>query len=184
MIAREKALDLLKLHIKNKNLIKHMLATEVVMKFLAEKFNQDIEVWSMAGLLHDLDYEYTVDDFKNHGYKTAELLKEFDLPEEMIHAIKAHAGHKDIERANLIDKAIYSVDPITGLIVAAVLMHPTKKLANLTVDFLFKRFKEKRFAAGANRDQIAACEELGLSLDEFMDISIKAMQSISKELGF
>ena len=138
-------------------------------------------MWGLAGLLHDLDYDETHRDMKKHGYKTVEILKEYGIPDTVLHAILAHPGH--VERKTLMDKALYASDPVTGLIVAAALVHPEKKLEPLDVSFIMRRFKEKHFAKGANRDQIKSCEEMGLSLEEFLDIALKAMKRISKELG-
>ena len=158
-----------------------MLATEAVMKILARHFNEEEEIWGLAGLLHDLDYDQTVNDFPKHGLISAEILEKKSIPDEVIYAIKSHPGH--FPRKSRIDKALYAVDPITGLIVAAALMHPTKKLKNVDVDFIARRFNEKRFAAGADRDQIKSCEEMGLSLNDFIGLSLKAMQEIDAELG-
>ncbi|RKY82803.1 phosphohydrolase [candidate division KSB1 bacterium] len=178
---REEALELVKKHVSNKNLIKHMIAVEAVMKFLARRFGEDEELWGLAGLLHDLDYDRTADDFENHGKITAEILEKTDVPEQVIYAIKSHPGH--FPRKSLMDKALFAADPITGLIVAATLMHPTKKIKNVDVEFVKRRFKEKRFAAGANRDQIKSCSEAGIELDDFIALSLEAMQSVDKELG-
>lgn len=178
---REEALALLKKCVKNKNLQKHCLAVEAVMGDLARHFGEDEELWSMAGLLHDLDYDETAKDMARHGFRTVELLQDKDLPQEILHAILAHPGH--VPRDSLLDKALYCADPVTGLIVAAALIHPSKKLEPLDVKFLINRFKEKHFARGANREQIQACHELGLSLEEFLGISLEAMKSISQELG-
>jgi len=178
---REQAMELIKKHVSNKNLIKHMLAVEAVMRYLARRFEEDEELWATAGLLHDLDYDQTVNDFENHGKITAQILKDTDVPEPVIYAIMSHPGH--FPRKSLMDKALYAADPITGLIVAATLMHPTKKIENVDADFVKRRFKEKRFAAGANRDQIKSCEEFDISLDDFIALSLEAMQSISKDLG-
>jgi len=180
-MTREEALKLVNENVSNKNLRKHMVATEAVMKHLARHFGEDETLWGLAGLLHDLDYDQTEDDFPRHGFKTVDMLEGKDVPEEALYAIKSHPGH--FPRKNLFDKVLYSVDPITGLIVAAALMHPTKKLKNLDVDFVKRRFMEKRFAAGADRDQIRSCEAFGLPLDEFIDISLKAMQEIDMILG-
>ena len=158
-----------------------MLATEVVMKAMARHFNEDETIWGLAGLLHDLDYDQTANDFPKHGLMTAEMLEDKDLPEEVIYAIKSHPGH--FPRKSSLDKALYAVDPVTGLIVAAALMHPTKKLRNVDEDFILRRFKEKRFAAGADREQIQSCEEMGISLKDFIALSLEAMQSIDSELG-
>ena len=178
---RQEALALLKKHVKNRNLQKHSLAVEAVMRALARRFHQDEELWGLAGLLHDLDYDETAKDMARHGYKTVEMLQDSDLPQEVLHAILAHPGH--VERESLMDKALYCADPVTGLIVAAALIHPAKKLEPLDVKFLMNRFKEKHFARGANRDQIQACQELGLSLEEFLGLALEAMKDISRELG-
>lgn len=178
---REEALELIKSKLKNKNLIKHMLAVESCMIKLGKYFGEDEETWALAGLLHDLDYEETKDDFSQHGFVTAKILAGKGIDEEVLNAIKSHAGH--IDRDSKMAKALYSVDPLTGLIVASALMHPAKKLSAINTQFVLNRFKEKRFAAGANRKQIKACESLNFSLEEFITICLIAMQEISKELG-
>ncbi|HEX7344679.1 MAG TPA: HD domain-containing protein [bacterium] len=182
MLSRPQALELVQRHVSNRNLIKHMIAVEGVMRRLARHFGQDEEIWGVAGLLHDLDYDETVDDFPRHGYRTVEILKEQDLPGEARQAILAHTGHIPCE--TLMDKALYAIDPLTGLIVAAVLMHPQKKLAALDADFVLRRFREKRFAAGANREQIQSCEAIGLSLEQFLQLGLEGMNSVSDQLGF
>jgi len=178
---REEALELVKEKVSNRNLIKHMLATEVCMKEMAEHLEEDKDKWALAGLLHDLDYDSTKDDFPRHGFESVEMLEGKELPEDILHSILSHTG--SVERESVMDKALYAIDPLTGLIVAAALMHPSKKLENLDVDFIMRRFKEKRFAAGANREQIKTCSELGMELEEFIEICLKGMQSISDELG-
>ncbi|MBI5115136.1 HD domain-containing protein [Candidatus Poribacteria bacterium] len=178
---REEALELLNEHVKTKNLNKHMLAVEACMRSLAGRLGENPDEWAIAGLLHDLDYDQTVNDFPRHGFVTEELLKDKGISPKIIDAIKAHTGHTPI--VNNMDLALYAIDPVTGLIVAAGLMHPTKKLANVDVQFIMKRFKEKRFAAGANREQIRKCEGLGLALEEFVGICLAAMQGIAGELG-
>ncbi|RKX50201.1 MAG: phosphohydrolase [Thermotogae bacterium] len=181
MLSREKAMELIKQHVKRKNILKHMLATEAVMKELAKKFNEDEELWGIAGLLHDLDYDYTFESPEKHGLMTVEMLKNYDVPEDVKNAILAHCEKK--ERENLVEKAIYAADPVTGFIVAAVLIRKGTKLKDLTVDFLKNRFKEKSFARGASREKMLCCEDFGLPLDEFLALSLKAMQGISSELG-
>ncbi len=179
---REEALKLVEKHIKNKNLRKHMYAVEACMVALADRLEGDKELWSLAGLLHDLDYEQTAEDPDNHGRITVEMLKGYgDFPQELHDAVLAHAGHKEPEGD--FEVALYAVDPMTGLIVAAALMHPDKKLSALGVPFIHRRFGEKRFAAGANREQIQACKKLGLELEEFLDICLSAMKSIAVDLG-
>jgi putative nucleotidyltransferase with HDIG domain len=179
-MTRDEALNLVKSQVKNHNLIKHMLATEACMRRLARHFNEDIELWGLAGLLHDLDYDQTAKDFPRHGLLSAEMLAG-KVDEKVVYAIKAHPGH--VPALSALDKALYAVDPITGLIVASALMAPDKKLANVDRDFVLRRYKEKKFAAGANREQIASCGNLGLSLEDFTALCVEAMQGIAAELG-
>lgn len=178
---RSEALALMHEHIKTVNLRKHVLAVEVVMRALARRFNEDEEVWGLAGLLHDLDFDYTKNEPDRHTVQTLEMLQGYDLAPEILHAIQAHAGH--VPRENNMDKAIYCADPVTGFIVACALMHPSKKIENVDVPRMKKRFKDKHFAAGASREQMASCSELGLELEDFLELSQKAMQGISGELG-
>lgn len=181
-MTREEALQFVKQNIKNQNLIKHMLATEAIMKALARKFGENEEIWGLGGLLHDIDYEKTEGQPEKHGLVAAEMLENKGIKEEIIYTIKAHNSKTGVERKSLMDKALYTVDPLTGLIVAATLVLPDKKLASLTLESILNRFKEKRFAAGASREQIKTCGNFGLSLEEFVKIGLKAMQNISKEL--
>jgi len=181
MLSRETALALVNRHMTKRNLIKHVLAVEAIMRVLARRLGEDEELWGLTGLLHDLDYERTMEAPDRHGRVTLEILTGEDVPVEARDAILAHAGHK--ERISSLEKGLYCVDPITGLIVASTLMHPSRSLAGIDAEFVGKRFKEKRFAAGANRDAIASCAELGFELHEFLGISIDAMRSISSELG-
>ena len=174
-------MDLLEKHLKNRNLRKHCLAVEAIMRELARRFGEDEEKWGLAGLLHDLDYDETQKDMSRHGYVTVEILRNYQLPEDILHAILAHPGH--VPRKSLMDKALYAADPTSGFIVAAALIHPEKKLEPLDVGFLMRRFKEKHFAKGANREQIESCRDLGLSLEEFLDTSLKAMKKIAGDLG-
>ncbi len=181
MMNRERALELLKEHVKTKNLIKHCLAVEAIMRALARHFGEDEEKWGLAGLIHDLDYEYTKNDPEKHCRVTLELLENEDVPQDVKDAILAHCGKK--ERETLMEKAIYAADPTSGFIVAAALIRPEKKLEVLDVEFLKRRFKEKAFAKGASREKMKSCEDFGMSLDEFFKISLEAMKSISEELG-
>lgn len=178
---RDIALRLVEEHVKNKNLIKHMLATEAIMRHLARHFSEDENEWGLAGLLHDLDYSETYDKPSIHGRRTAEMLKSTDISPKVIHAVLAHANKVPLD--SLIDKAIYATDPLTGFLVACALMTPDKKMASTTVDFALRRFKEKAFAKGASREQMASCKDFGFSLEDFMALGIKAMTEISDELG-
>jgi uncharacterized protein len=180
-MTREQALALVNEKMSNKNLIKHVLAVEVVMRDLADHFEKSQDKWGLAGLLHDLDYELTADNPEQHSLVTTEWLEKYDLDPAILHAIKCH--NNLAERESLMDKAIYAADPVTGLIVAAALMHPDKKLKSIDTDFILRRFKVKSFARGANRDQIKSCQEMDLSLEQFISISLTAMQRIDHELG-
>jgi putative nucleotidyltransferase with HDIG domain len=177
---RSEALALMQEHIKTVNLQKHVLSVEVVMRALARRFGEDEDAWGLAGLLHDLDFDYTKNEPDKHTFQTLEMLKDYNIAPEILHAIQAHAGH--VPRESNMDKAIYCADPVTGFIVAVTLMHPSKKIENVDVSRMKKRFKDKRFAAGASREQMASCSELGMDLDEFLELSQKAMQEISGEL--
>ena len=180
-MTREQAYNLAKPRFSNKNLFKHVLAVEAVMRELALVLEQDVEEWGLTGLLHDLDYEETMNTPEQHTLVTEKILRDYDVPKEIVHAIKSHNNLAPHE--HLLDRALYAADPITGLIVAAALMHPDKKLASIDSDFVLRRFKEKSFARGANREQIKSCEAFGLSLQDFTAISLRAMQKISDELG-
>lgn len=188
MIGRDEAIKLLRKYIQTENTIKHMLATEAIMRALGRRFEPEKEeVWAMAGLLHDLDYEVMANE-KEHGEKTVKILKEekVDLPEEAIQAIKAHCYnfHPQWPPQSLMDWSLFISDSLTGLIVATTLVHPDKNLLSVKVKSVMKKFKDKAFARGTRREDIKMCEEkLGLPLREFVEIGLKAMQGISKELG-
>jgi hypothetical protein len=182
MISRDEARELLFTHLKNENLRKHCLATAVVMESLAEKLGGDPETWFLTGLLHDIDLEEVGDDFQQHGLKAMDLLSDIQITDEMKEAIKSHNGHASLEP--LLNKALWISDPVNGLIVAAALMRPDKKISTIELKSLKKKYKNKAFAAGANREQIAACTDLGLELEEFLLLALQAMAKKEKELGF
>jgi putative nucleotidyltransferase with HDIG domain len=181
MMTRDEAFELVKSSVSTANLIKHMLAVEAVMKKLAARLGEDEQTWTLAGLLHDLDYDSTAKDPARHGLLTVEMLSGKDLPPSVTCAIKCHAGHCQPESP--MDRALLAADPLTGLIVAAALMHPTKKLRSVDTNFVMNRFREKSFARGANREQICGCDSLGLELEEFVAIGLEAMTEIDAELG-
>jgi len=180
-MTRDECVSVLKENCGNKNLLKHMFATEAVMKGLAERLGEDAESWGMAGLMHDLDVEETADTPETHGLISAEKLEKMGFSDGIVHAVKAHNSH--VPRESAMDRGLYAGDPVTGLIVAATLMHPEKKLALVDVPFVMRRYKEKRFAAGASREQMETVRELGIELEEFIGIALLAMQGISDELG-
>lgn len=178
---RREAFELLTAHLKNANLVKHCLSVEACMRALAVRLGQDPEPWGLAGILHDLDYELTAKSPELHTTETVKILEPLGLGPEVIHAIQAHAGK--VPCGSPMDWSIYSIDPLTGLIIAATLMHPGKQLKNINLEFVKRRYKEKSFARGARREEIEKCAELGLDLDEFIGICLTAMQGIAPELG-
>ncbi|MCL5289587.1 MAG: HDIG domain-containing protein [Firmicutes bacterium] len=180
---REEALALLKKNLKNKNLFSHSLAVEAVMRRLAAHFQEDVEKWGLAGLLHDIDYDRTRDDPDRHSMEGAGMLEEAGLPADLVYAVRVHNDRHGLPRLSLMDRVLFATDPMTGLIVAGALIRPEKKLAAVDVQFLVNRFNEKSFARGANRETIRACSELGLSLEEFLGLGLEAMQGIAGELG-
>jgi uncharacterized protein len=180
---RKEALESVKENVTNRNLVKHMMAVEAVMRALARRLGENEEEWGLAGLLHDIDIELTAGDASAHSRLGADLVREMGASDAMTEAVLCHNPAHGIPCKTRLAKALYCADPLTGLITAAVLVLPEKKLAKLEAGSVVRRYKEKGFAAGAKREQIAACSELGLELAEFADIGLKAMQSIAPELG-
>ncbi|MFC2015178.1 HD domain-containing protein [Chloroflexota bacterium] len=182
-MTREEALDSLQDNVENTNTIKHMLATEAIMRALAERLGEDEEEWGITGLLHDIDLELIEGDMSTHSRLGADLVREMGASEAIAHAILTHNEEHGIPLESNLDKALFCADPLTGLVTAAALVRPDKKLASVEVKSVRKRFKEKSFAAGANRESIATCSNLGIELDEFIELGLKAMQGIANELG-
>jgi len=178
---REEAFSLLKQHLTNRNLVKHCLAVEACMRAVAVRLGHDPAPWGLAGILHDLDYELTEKSPELHTTETVKMLGGLGLPPAVIHAVQAHASKVPCESP--MDWAIYSIDPLTGLIIAAALMHPDRKLKSVDLEFIKRRYKEKSFAKGARREEIEESRNLGLELDEFISICLAAMQGISSDLG-
>ena len=184
---REKALQILHKNLKSDHLIKHSYAVEAVMRELAKRLQPDKEeLWAMTGLLHDLDAD--IIDYMTspqlHGPKTVEILKSENLGnEEMYNAICAHNKESGVKISSVIDQAIYAADPITGFITAIALVYPDKKISSVKVKSVTKRMKELRFAAGADREAMRSIEKLGIDFNDFVEISLKAMESIASDLG-
>ena len=166
--------------IKNENLKKHMIAVGAIMEELAKKFGEDEEKWKLVGLLHDIDYEET--DMKEHGLKSAEILKDY-LPEDALHAIKAHNELTGVMAESLIDYALIASDAVSGLIVASALVMPNKKLEEVSVKTLKNKYKDKSFARRVNREKIMYCEKFGMDIDEFLEFSLNAMKKVATQLG-
>jgi putative nucleotidyltransferase with HDIG domain len=169
--------------IPQRNLVNHSVAVELIMGALARHFGlcaAEVEGWELAGLLHDLDYAETGEDPARHGLVTAQELEGL-VDERIIHAILGHADK--VARESLMDKALYAADPTTGFIVAAALVRPDKDLAAVEVRSLLKRWKEKAFARGASREQMDTCTDIGLTREEFLTLSLAAMQARASEIG-
>jgi putative nucleotidyltransferase with HDIG domain len=183
-MTRDDAFEILAAHIQSDSLRKHCLATEAIMCWLAPRFNADAELWGIAGLLHDLDFEATRDKPELHGVMTSEMLAQYALPREITDAIQRHnAETLQLRRESIIDFALSCAETITGLIVAAALVHPDRKIRQLSAKSVIKRMKSKDFARNVNREHIVLCERIGIPLAEFIQLSIDAMTSISDELG-
>lgn len=180
---REEALKLLKEHLKTDNLFKHSLAVEAIMRGVAQRLGEDEEKFGLAGLLHDIDYDVTADKPEEHSLLGAKILEDNGLEEDIIYAVKVHNEIHGLERKTVLDRALYAADPLSGFITAAALVRPDKQLAEVKLKSLKKRFKEKAFARGASREQIATCSELGLELDEFLSLALESMKKIAPELG-
>ncbi len=181
---REQALNLIKEKIENENLIKHCLAVEAAMKALARHFGQDETRWALCGLLHDIDYEKTKSDPQLHSKLGARMLREEGIEQEICQAVLTHNDVHGQEPESLMARAVYCVDPLTGLIVAATLVLPSRKIKELEVENVLNRFEEPRFAAGVNRETIKKCQPyLELTLKDFVSLVLLSMQEISGELG-
>jgi putative nucleotidyltransferase with HDIG domain len=184
MISYKEARELMEREVETDALTKHMLAVSTIMAALADKLEineEDKEKWVLIGLLHDLDYERTKDNFEQHGLITVEMLTG-KLPEDCLEAIKAHNSRTGVEPESVMAKALIAADAVSGLIIPTALMMPSRKLADVQVKSLTKKFKDKSFARTVSREKIMICEEFGLERNEFFKIALDALQKISNEL--
>jgi putative nucleotidyltransferase with HDIG domain len=179
---RNEAFEELKLRLCNQNLIKHSLAVEAIMRELAGYFLGDVELWGLAGLLHDIDYERTADSPELHSIVGAEILENLGIDEAVVYSVRAHNGYHSIPRKRRMDKALYAADYTSVLIKACALIMPDKKLSEVTVDFILKKMESTSFANGVDRDQIRTCSELELTLEKFLELSLNAMKKVAAEL--
>lgn len=180
---REEALSIVHKYVKNPNLVKHMLAVEAAMRFYAREYGKDEEKWAVTGLLHDFDWEIhpTMEEHPSSGEP---ILREHGVPEDIIRAIQSHATHTGIPRETLMEKALFACDEITGLIVAVALVRPSRALYDLKPKSVKKKWKDKSFAAGVNREDIEqGAKELGIDLWEHVANVIQAMNDIAEDLG-
>jgi putative nucleotidyltransferase with HDIG domain len=185
-MTRDEAYALVYEYVKNINLVRHMLAVEAAMRFYAEKLDpENVETWGLAGLLHDFDWEIhpTLDEHPQDG---APILHERGVPEEIIRAILSHADHlqEEFPRQSLMEKALFACDEITGLITAIALVRPSRSVLDMEVSSVKKKWKDRAFAAGANREEIAqGAAEFGVDLWEHVGNVIEAMRRIAPDLG-
>ena len=185
-ITLEKARELVEKYLQDPNNRVHSRESEVVLRAIAKRLGQDEDVWGLAGLLHDLDWEKTSEDFPKHGVRTMEILEEegFELPEGVAHAIGAHnESYTGVVRESDLDFALAAGESITGLIYAYALMRP-ERLNGMKAKSLKKKFKDKKFAAAVSRELIGDIEKIGIERGEFFTIAIEAMQGIADEIGF
>ncbi|KKU63354.1 MAG: Metal dependent phosphohydrolase [Candidatus Amesbacteria bacterium GW2011_GWA1_47_16] len=187
MITRDQAWELLNSKMKNRNLIRHCLSVEAVMRALAKHFQEDEERWGIVGLLHDGDYEVSKDDPARHTLLMADWLKEMgETDEEILSAILSHnySHTGNNPPGNILEWSLYCCDELTGFIVAVALVRSEKKLSLVTVESIMKKWPQKAFAAGVHREQISACgDKLGIKLEDFISLSLSAMQSVAPDLG-
>ena len=180
---RDEALALVREYVKNENLVKHMLSVEAAMRFYAEKFGENVEKWRVTGLLHDFDWEIHP-TLEEHPAAGEPLLRERGVPEEIIRAVLSHADHTGIPRQTRMEKALYACDEVTGLVTAVALVRPSRSLYDLEASSVKKKWKDKAFAAGANRAEIEkSAAEFGMELWEHVGNVILAMRKIAPELG-
>lgn len=180
--SRSEALQVVNKYVKNQNLVNHMLAVEAAMRFYAQKFGQDEETWSVTGLLHDFDWEIHP-TAAEHPLAGAPLLRVEGVSEEIVQAILSHGDHLDLPRTTLLQKGLYACDEITGLITAVALVRPSRSLYDLEASSVKKKWKDKAFAAGANRDEMErGAVDLGIPLWEHCSNVIIAMRGIAKQL--
>lgn len=181
---RQEALKLLRTNLSSQNLIRHSLASEAVMIHLARHLGHNEELWGLAGLLHDLDSELVDADPKRHGLETKKILEKEGLDKELVEAISLH--NEDLEigiRTKPLHHALAAAETITGLITAVCLVQPDKSLKSVKPKSVLKRMKDKSFASSVSRETIMECEKLGLSLEDFVNICLEAMCSVSEDLG-
>lgn len=178
---RETVLESIYENVRDRNMVKHMLATEAIMRALARSLCDDEEEWGLAGLVHDIDVELVKHDMSTHSRLGADIARELGASEAITHAVLCHNEAHDVPRETQLDRALFCADPLSGLITAAALIRPDK-LTGLTTRSVMKRFREKSFAAGVSREQVAECRDIGLELEEFIALGIEAMQGIASDL--
>ncbi len=181
--SREEAMEILKTHVKADHLIRHALTVEAVMRYFAELYGEDVEKWGIIGLLHDIDFEK---DPEQHCQKVREMLSPYGFPEEYMRAIESHGYGivSDVEPTERMEKVLFATDELTGLIAATALMRPSRSILDLEVSSVKKKWKQKGFAAGVDREVVKkGAEMLGIDLDELIGHTIKGMRTVAEEIG-
>ena len=179
---RQQALEIVRAYVRNEALVRHMLSVEAVMRAYAQNLHEDVELWGLAGLLHDFDWEIHP-TAEEHPLAGLPILREAGVPEAVLEAIAGHADHTGAPRESRLANALFACDEITGLITAVALVRPSRSLYDLEVSSVRKKWKDKSFAAGADRDVIAqGAQEFGVDLWQHVDFVIKAMRNIAKDL--
>ena len=180
---RSQALALVREYVKNENLVRHMLAVEAAMRFYAEKFAEDVELWGAVGLLHDFDWEIHP-TLEQHTQDGAPILRARGVDEVIVRAVLSHADHTGVPRLSRMENALLACDEITGLITAVALVRPSRSLHDLEAGSVKKKWKDRAFAAGANREEISnAVEDFGVDLWEHVGNVIQAMRQVAPQLG-
>ncbi|MEM3459130.1 MAG: HDIG domain-containing protein [Candidatus Bathyarchaeia archaeon] len=183
MLTRNEALKLVNNNVSKKNVFFHMLAVEAIMRGIAKYLGEDEEQWALIGLLHDIDYEKTEATPETHSLLTEQILKGL-VPEELIKAIKAHNfRYTGVMPETKMEKALIASDAISGLLVACALVMPSKKVADVKVETVAKKFKDKDFARGAERERILVCEEIGIPREKFFEIALNGLKAVASEIG-
>ena len=182
-LTRETAFELLKKYNKSESLIKHALSVEGVMRHMAKKHGENEEKWGIIGLIHDLDYEMYPDQ---HCIMTEKILRENNWPEDYIRAVMSHGWGlvTDVKPVSLLERTIYAIDELTGLVATSALVRPSKSVIDMEARSVRKKWNDKRFAAGVNRSVIEnGAEMLGVNLDELITDCIMGMRAVAKEIG-
>ena len=180
---RDEAFNLLTEYTKNENLVKHALAVEAAMRHYARKFGEDEDLWGVVGLLHDFDYE-RYPSLEDHPFKGADILRSRGYDEAFVKAILSHASHTNVPRETKMERTLFAVDELCGMVTAVALVRPSKRVAEVSVKSVKKKLKDRAFARSVNRDDIrAGAEEMNIPLPDHIQNVIEAMQGISDDLG-
>ena len=180
-IDRKEALDSVRANVQNGNVVKHMLATEAILSALAKRLGEDEKEWGLTGLLHNIDIDLVEDDPKSHGRLGADIARELGASEAMTTAILRHNESHGIPQQTRLGKALSYADPLAGLIIAAALVH-RNKLKGLTTKSVIEHFQDKSFAPGVKKERLLGCNEIGLGLEDLVDLGLKALKGIASEL--